>query len=135
MDAIRAGCRSRALSARSQFVLGFIAVAVLFSGAQAQKGTSPLTLPQAVTIALEKNPLHKAALAETRASSSDVVAARSFLLPHLSFSETATRGGFVHLSRTIDAVPTGERVEQVPGAPETCGEVAQGKRGIITSSI
>ncbi|MGB8906639.1 MAG: TolC family protein, partial [Candidatus Sulfotelmatobacter sp.] len=45
-----------------------------------------------MTIALEKNPLRKAAIADTRAASAGVREARSFLMPHLSFSETATRG-------------------------------------------
>jgi outer membrane protein len=53
---------------------------------------SPLTLQQAVNIALEKNPERKAALADTKAASADVREARSFLLPHGTFSETATRG-------------------------------------------
>jgi outer membrane protein TolC len=52
----------------------------------------PLTLQQAATIALEKNPLRKAAIADTRAASADVREARSILLPRLTFSETATRG-------------------------------------------
>jgi outer membrane protein TolC len=47
---------------------------------------------QAVTIALEKNPLRKAAIADTKAAAAGVREARSFLMPHLSFSETATRG-------------------------------------------
>jgi outer membrane protein TolC len=53
---------------------------------------SPLTLQQAVNIALAKNPERKAALADTKAASADVKEARSFLLPHVNFSETATRG-------------------------------------------
>jgi outer membrane protein len=60
--------------------------------AQRTEPPSPLTLPQAVSIALEKNPERKAALADTRAASADVKEARSFLLPHVNFSETATRG-------------------------------------------
>jgi outer membrane protein len=59
---------------------------------QETQGASSLTLKQAVTIALEKNPQRKAALADTRAAAADVKEARSFLLPHLTFSETATRG-------------------------------------------
>jgi outer membrane protein len=58
---------------------------------QAQQ-PSPLTLQQAVNIALEKNPERKAALADTRAASAGIKEARSFLLPHVTFSETATRG-------------------------------------------
>jgi outer membrane protein len=60
--------------------------------AQQTQQLSPITLQQAVSIALEKNPEHKAALADTRAASADVKEARSFLLPHVTFSETATRG-------------------------------------------
>ena len=60
--------------------------------AQRTEPPSPLTLPQAVGIALEKNPERKAALADVRAASADVKEARSFLLPHINFSETATRG-------------------------------------------
>ena len=60
----------------------------------AQQASEPprLTLQQAVTIALEKNPERKVALADTKAASADVRVFRSFLLPHLNFSETATRG-------------------------------------------
>ena len=60
--------------------------------AQQAQQPSPLTLQQAVSIALEKNPERKAALADTKAASADVKEARSFLLPHVTFSETATRG-------------------------------------------
>ena len=52
----------------------------------------PLTLQEAVKTALERNPQRKAAMADTRAASADVRAARSALMPHLTFSETATRG-------------------------------------------
>ncbi|MFZ0137064.1 MAG: TolC family protein [Candidatus Sulfotelmatobacter sp.] len=72
-----------------------LAVAWLTLGeasAQQEAQPSSLTLPQAVTIALEKNPLHKAAIADTKVGSAGVRAARSFLMPHVSFSETATRG-------------------------------------------
>ncbi len=60
--------------------------------AQQAQQPAPLTLQQAVNIALEKNPERKAALADTRAASADVREAQSFLLPHITFSETATRG-------------------------------------------
>jgi len=61
-------------------------------GTALAQGTSHLTLRDAVNIALEKNPLRKAALADTRAAAADTQTARSFLLPHVTFSETATRG-------------------------------------------
>src|ERR1035437_1703633 len=54
--------------------------------------SSALTLQQAAMIALEKNPLRKAALADTRVASADIREARSVLMPRLTFSETATRG-------------------------------------------
>jgi outer membrane protein TolC len=60
--------------------------------AQQTEQPSSITLQQAVNIALEKNPEHKVALADTKAASADVKEARSFLLPHVAFSETATRG-------------------------------------------
>src|SRR5260370_11264180 len=60
--------------------------------AQQTQQASPITLQQAVNIALEKNPARKAALADIRAASADVREARSFFLPHVAFSETATRG-------------------------------------------
>jgi len=71
-----------------------LATALLFSVAASaqQQEPSPLTLHDAVTIALEKNPLRKTAIADTKAASAGVREARSFLMPHVSFSETATRG-------------------------------------------
>ncbi len=72
-----------------------VAVAwVSLGAASAQQEVQPssLTLQQAVNIALEKNPLRKVAMADTKVASAGVRAARSFLMPHLSFSETATRG-------------------------------------------
>ncbi len=76
--------------ARARLFLAIITVIVLASvPAQAQ---TPLTLPQAVQVALEKNPLRKAALADQRVASANVKEARSALLPHITFSETAMRG-------------------------------------------
>jgi outer membrane protein len=62
--------------------------------APAQPAVKPstLTLQQAVKIALEKNPLRKAAVADTRVASADIRVARSVLMPRLTFSETATLG-------------------------------------------
>lgn len=53
---------------------------------------TPITLPDAVRIALEKNPARKAALAETRAANAGIKEAQSALLPRVVFTETATRG-------------------------------------------
>jgi outer membrane protein TolC len=60
--------------------------------AQETHEASSLTLKQAVAIALENNPQRKAALADTKAAAADANQARSFLFPHVTFSETATRG-------------------------------------------
>jgi outer membrane protein TolC len=51
-----------------------------------------VTLHDAASIALEKSPLRKAALADTKAASAGVREAQSFLMPHVMFSEQATRG-------------------------------------------
>jgi outer membrane protein len=76
-----------------------LAIGLLFSSltagpvfAQQSQQPSPITLRQAVDIALEKNPQRKAALADARSASADVKQARSVLYPHLLFSETATAG-------------------------------------------
>lgn len=78
----------------SPFRILIIVFAMWAAAASAQESAAPapLNLQQAVNIALEKNPLRKAALANTRAASADVREARSYLLPHLTFSETGTRG-------------------------------------------
>ena len=75
-------------------VLSLAAAWLPLVAASAQQETQPpsLTLQQAVKIALEKNPLRKAAIADTKAASAGVRVSRSFLMPHVSFSETATRG-------------------------------------------
>jgi outer membrane protein TolC len=77
-----------------KFITAAIAAAWFLQAALAQPAaeSSPLTLQQAVNIALEKNPLRKAALADTRVAFADVREARSVLMPRLVFSETATRG-------------------------------------------
>ena len=53
---------------------------------------TPLTLPQAVSMALAKNPLHKAAAAEMRISTAAIRQARSPLMPKITFTESALRG-------------------------------------------
>ncbi len=65
--------------------------ALLLPLATAQTATR-LTLPQAVSMALEKNPLRKAALADTRISTAAVREARSPLMPKITFTESALRG-------------------------------------------
>jgi outer membrane protein len=61
--------------------------------ARAQQGqNSELSLQQAAAVALEKNPLRKAALADTKSARAAIREAQSGMLPHVSFSEIATRG-------------------------------------------
>jgi outer membrane protein TolC len=72
--------------------LALIAASSASTRAQEAPQTSPLTLQQAVSIALEKNPTRKAALADTKVASWEVKLAQSAVLPRLTFSETATRG-------------------------------------------
>ncbi len=76
------------------FVVAATVTLSILPAAQAQQTADPsrLTLQQAVKIALEKNPLRKAAVADTRISSAEVREARSVLMPRVTFSETATRG-------------------------------------------
>src|SRR5512143_3235619 len=84
------------IAARRSFPILRLVVAVFcVSGTmfpQASPEASPLSLQQAATIAMEKNPLRKAALAETKAASAGIQEARSFLMPHITFSETVSRG-------------------------------------------
>jgi outer membrane protein len=59
---------------------------------QEKPPASPLTLRQAIDIALKKNPERRAAFADTRAATADVDVARAALLPRLSFTEGAMLG-------------------------------------------
>lgn len=77
---------------KSRIAVGLSILLGSLSPVMAQQPASPLTLAQAVKIALERNPARKAALADTRAASAQIQAAQSYLLPNVSFSETATRG-------------------------------------------
>lgn len=79
------------LRSAAQTLLLVTCVPTLIFAQQTQE-RAPLTLQQAVSIALEKNPERKASLADTKVASADEREARSFLLPHATFSETATRG-------------------------------------------
>jgi len=84
------------IAARRSFPILRLVVAVLCATGtmfpQAPPEPSPLSLQQAASMALDKNPLRKAATADTKAASAGVREAQSFLMPHLTFSETATRG-------------------------------------------
>src|SRR5512146_1924774 len=53
---------------------------------------TPITLRDAIAAALEKNPAHKAAIAEHSAAVAGVRESRAILMPRFSFAESATRG-------------------------------------------
>ncbi len=55
-------------------------------------GDQPITLQDAIQIALEKNPLRKAALADQKAALAGVKQVQAMLLPHIGFTESATLG-------------------------------------------
>jgi len=75
----------------SKFI--FVTAATLMvSVSAAAQATSPLDLPNAVTIALEKNPARKMALADAQMAKAQVALSKSGFLPHVGFSETATIG-------------------------------------------
>ena len=69
-------------------------VSIFLAAASAQQEPQPtyLTLPQAVAMAMDKNPLRKAAIADVKVASAGVREARASLLPRVSFSEIASRG-------------------------------------------
>lgn len=75
-----------------QLLTRVVLLVVSFAVAAGAQEATPLTLPQAVSMALEKNPLHKAALAETRIGAAAVRQARSPLMPKITFTESALRG-------------------------------------------
>ncbi len=52
----------------------------------------PLTLPEALKLTLANNPMHKAALADTKAASAGVREARAPMLPRIMFAENFTMG-------------------------------------------
>jgi outer membrane protein len=94
MDEASSGRGSTRLKTLFKVVLSIAMLWLPCVSASAQQEVQPssLTLQQAVKIALEKNPLRKAAIADTKAASAGVREARSSLMPHLSFSEMGTRG-------------------------------------------
>jgi outer membrane protein len=80
------------LSGNRHFALACGLGIAVVATALAQNVPAPLTLHEAASIALEKNPLRKATLADTKAAAAEVREAQSLLMPHVTFSEQATRG-------------------------------------------
>jgi outer membrane protein TolC len=79
---------------RQGFVGAFLAAVVLglLAAPAFAQAPTPLTLEQAVSMALEKNPLRKAAMADTRISLAAVRESKAPLLPKIMFGENVTRG-------------------------------------------
>ncbi len=93
-DRSRAGgySKGRLMQDRNPLVVRLLILAIVLGISCSLLAQTPLTLTHAVSIALEKNPLRKAALADERVSTASVSEARSGLWPRITFSETATRG-------------------------------------------
>jgi outer membrane protein len=93
-EQIKPAAHDRALCLRMLAATALTAamLGLLSSPSAAQDPPASLTLPQAVSMALEKNPLHQAALAGTQISLAQVREARSPLLPRIMFTESAVRG-------------------------------------------
>ena len=92
MATLHGNSGSGALSVHRQLAIAFYLGIALVAAAWGQNSPAPLTLHDAANIALEKNPLRKATLADTKAAAAEVREAQSFLMPHVTFSEQATRG-------------------------------------------
>ncbi len=92
MPAILKSRWSRSLRAPLTHAAIFAVLAAMFVVPLAAQTSTPLTLPEAVSMALEKNPLHKAAMADTRISVAGIREARSPLMPKIMFTESAVRG-------------------------------------------
>jgi len=72
-------------------LLTAMASIALSAGAVAQEA-QPLSLPDAVKMTLANNPLHRAALADTKGAAAGVREARAPLLPRITFAENFTGG-------------------------------------------
>ena len=81
--------RPRRESARLVWVV--VALIALTVATRAQDAT-PLTLADAAKMTLANNPMHKAALADTKAASAGVREARAPMLPRIMFAENYTAG-------------------------------------------
>ncbi len=92
MPAIRRSQSARSWKIALTHAALCVLLAAMFATPLAAQTGTPLTLPEAVSMALEKNPLHKAAIADTRISAAAMREARSPLMPKIMFTESAVRG-------------------------------------------
>ena len=77
---------------RPRRLVGLVVVLIALATVAAAQDAMPLTLAEAAQMTLANNPLHKAALADTKAASAGVREARAPLLPRIMFAENYTRG-------------------------------------------
>ena len=73
-------------------LLKFASLVWLLAAAVVSVAQAPLDLPQAIAIAMEKNPRRKMAVAESQIAHAQVALAQSAFLPRVSFTETAMIG-------------------------------------------
>src|SRR5271157_1168380 len=73
-------------------LVGLVVVLIALATAAAAQDAIPLTLAEAAQMTLANNPMHKAALADTKAASAGVREARAPLLPKITFAENFTGG-------------------------------------------
>lgn len=72
--------------------LWFLLAAVALPFGAIAQDAAPITLSEAVKLTLANNPMHKAALAETKATAAGAREARAPLLPKITFAENFTAG-------------------------------------------
>ena len=73
-------------------LVGLVVVLIALATAAAAQDAIPLTLAEAAQMTLANNPMHKAALADTKAASAGVREARAPMLPKITFAENFTGG-------------------------------------------
>jgi len=73
-------------------LVGLVVVLIALGAGAAAQDAIPLTLAEAVKMTLANNPMHKAALADTKATAAGVREARAPLLPRITFAENFTGG-------------------------------------------
>jgi outer membrane protein len=71
-------------------VVALVTIALAVTAAAQE--AAPLSLPEAVKMTLANNPLHKAAVPDTKAASAGVREARAPMLPRITFAENFTGG-------------------------------------------
>jgi len=77
---------------RPRRLVGLVVVLIALATVAAAQDAMPLTLAEAAQMTLANNPMHKAALADTKVASAGVREARAPMLPKITFAENFTAG-------------------------------------------